>query len=70
MSEIDKNTPIPERNKKYPIGELEVGDSFETTIDNVLRLRGAVSFYKRTHPGTNFTTRSIGTDKVRVWRVA
>lgn len=73
MIEIDKNMPLPPTRgsaggKKYPITELEIGDSFLVTDATQRKVWGSVgSVAKRT--GAKFTVRNVE-GGVRVWRIA
>lgn len=68
--QIEKNVPLPDdnpRNKKYPWGDMEVGDSvYLDSSHEPAHVRSAVSHYgKRT--GKSFVTRKEGSG-IRVWR--
>ena len=75
---IQKNVPVPEFRKvsRYPLLNMDVGDSFTAPISEVKQVRSAIT---RTHRLTNraykFLTRTIHgkgrTGKLlRVWRIA
>jgi hypothetical protein len=80
MFKIDKSIEIPsaynEGNSysKYPLADMEVGDSFLFEMEKYdykkrSRLASAVSiFAKRSEKGIKFSIRRIGED-VRVWRI-
>jgi len=68
---IDKNVPIPmgTRNLKYPLGSLEVGDSFFFETANTNSLGGVFS----QHKPKKFSVRTLtenGVKGIRVWRVS
>lgn len=67
MVKIDKNIPIPTFNNKYPLGLLEVGDSFFIKGKNISDISSTISQYGR-RKGTKFISRSVD-NGVRVWRV-
>lgn len=78
MVEIEKNFPIPEVNKgsnrfrKYPIREMEVGDSIlvdgtSATSEGCKGYSSAMTHAWRT--GKRFSGRKEGDGKVRIWRV-
>lgn len=67
--EIEKGVPIPQRpagkKKKYPISEMEVGDSFAFTSEQMYGVMGAI----RNAKPKKFSTRLIGDRLHRVWRI-
>lgn len=67
MVKIDKGIPVPTetrvRASKYPLAEMEVGDSFFTEKD----IKGMISRFAAKHNGKKFVTRKEG-DGIRVWR--
>lgn len=70
MVKIEKSVPIPEGSgkgsKKYPFGEMEVGDSFYTENNGVV---ASVSYWRsRNAPNKEFVTRKEGEGR-RVWRI-
>ena len=70
---IESHVPIPRMAKggrkiKYPVADLEVGDSFSVPIGMIGSLRSVVSRYAYNNPKRKFTTRTEG-DRVRVWRI-
>jgi len=78
---IERDVPIPPRSwhgppRKYPLYEMEVGDSFlvavgekDTPRDVLHNLKSSIRNAVRCRPGWRFTTRTTS-DGVRVWRVA
>jgi len=66
--EIEKGVPVPSRwiNEKYPLDDMEVGDSFFTNSPAV-KVRPAVTHYGRRN-GRKYVTRSMD-GGLRVWRV-
>lgn len=64
---IEKNVPIlglsPER-KKYPLLQMEVGDSFVLPIEDRQKVYSNASYY-----GLKITTRRVSDTQIRVWRV-
>jgi hypothetical protein len=72
MYEIEKGIPIPTfgNNAKYPLGAMEIGDSFACPDSEKHRVRCAITQYLRTHGGLKFSTRLDKAAKtIRVWRV-
>ena len=79
---IENNIEIPaadnrgrwkKENVKYPIGKLEVKESFWVEKAKSLSLRCTASRYKRLNPGWNYTVRSENLDDkdgCRIWRTA
>lgn len=72
MVEVEKNIPIPRRvgnNKKYPLAEMEIGDSIVVPRNSVSTVA-----YARNTTGHQFTVRRIGKASYRanyrVWRTA
>lgn len=75
---VEKKVPVPEegpsRMKRYPLGSMEVGDSFFVPEDEVNNLGSVVQSahkYGKRHK-VFFTTRRVtesGLVGVRVWRV-
>lgn len=65
---IDKGVPIPTdlrgRPKKYPWREMDVGDSF---VGGVAARSLTTRMGKST--GQKFTSRKIGENEFRIWRV-
>jgi len=61
---IDKNVPIPIPNK-YPLGKMEIGDSFFATDSGI---RSTVCVYALRHPPCKY---KVGKEKdgYRVWRI-
>ncbi len=75
---IEKNVPFPvpvkgAPNKKYPLGEMEVGDSFFAPDVRSSTISGAFAHYEAL--GLKFSCRTIKDNSglplgVRVWRIA
>ena len=66
---IESNIPIPPRKagySKYPLGDMRVGDSFETD-EPQWRVAAAVCNYGKRH-GKKFSTRTLSSTAVGVWR--
>jgi len=72
---FDKNIPLPSAKAKYPLGEMEVGDSFAVPYDNAPQLRSAATSAPKMNPscqGMKFSTRTLkekGEKVLRVWRI-
>ena len=75
MEKVEKGIPIPERsNKKYPWGEMEVGDSFfikcEYTRLKHQSIGGSKTNWKKRHnPNCKFTVRRVD-GGIRAWRIS
>lgn len=75
MFKIEKNVALPASwgragSKKYPFGEMQVGDSFTAQVKQT-RLSNAAATYARYHGGgLKFTTRKIDDANTRIWRIA
>lgn len=74
MTNIDKHIPIPSgrkgfRNRKYPFGDMEVGDSYfvEGTTEG-LRARYAAQAYAARNEDYRFSYRTL-MNGTRIWRV-
>lgn len=70
---VDSTVALPkERRKKeaYPFGDMNIGDSFE--FDGLLayKIRSAAGWYKKRHPGWEYTTRTVSDTHIRLWRTA
>lgn len=67
---IEKGIPMPDRRPKYPLQEMEVGDSFELSDEaDPRKLRGSVYQYGRRY-GRDFSVIKTGEESYRVWRTA
>lgn len=70
---IERGLPLPSgpvRNK-YPLADMEVGDSFAASAGERSRISAAVSGWaKRATGAKRFTVRAINRDTIRIWRVA
>lgn len=67
VSTIDSSIPIPDRGK-YPLEQLEVGESFVVTEDRRQSVQSRASRVKAS-TGKVFTVRKTVPGEVRVWRV-
>ncbi len=75
VSSIESGIPCPPRKHgsvgKYAFASMQMGDSFFTTpVDHQLLTK--IGRYKRAHPGTQFTLRTVtesGQEGQRVWRL-
>lgn len=69
MFKIDKNIPLPKSRNNYPLGDMEIGDSFFIPGATPARMGSAFANYKP----KKFSGRTVTEDGVkgcRVWRVA
>lgn len=77
MYKIEKNVPMPAAGTintlKYPINDMQVGDSFAVLIlnNNASRLINSLrSYCTRVKPDYKFSMRiDRDKDEVRVWRI-
>lgn len=72
MYKIEKNVPITKlesKKPKYPLGQMEVNDSFFVKGDKKKKtsVSSAIHFYKKTNPNVKFCTRT-NDEGIRVWR--
>jgi len=71
--QIDHGIPLTPhghtKQRVYPFNDMRAGDSFFVSGKSRSSISGAVSMFKRRHPGWNFATRPEG-DGVRVWCLA
>ena len=70
---IDKDVPVPDKIKKYkyPLREMEIGDSFFIPARVPSQMSSYISVSKSA-TGFEYTSRSViedGIKGVRVWRV-
>ena len=76
MIAVDKNVPIPPRERgweggqapKYPWATMEIGDSFYVPGATQKNMSGPI-FHAMQRTGRKFISRKEG-DGVRVWRIA
>jgi hypothetical protein len=73
---VEKGVPIPNhRVHRYPLLELEVGDSFVVPINETKHVRSAIGRAQRKNKALCFITRTINGrgragKQLRVWRIA
>ena len=70
---IEKNIPVPARGYKYPIRDMEIGDSFlldnEYSRKNMQSIVGYISqFRKKNNLEAKFMARKVDENKIRIWR--
>lgn len=67
---LENNIPAPKAHHacKYPLGTMEVGDSFVAPESEASKLRNASHTYGK-KKGRKYVTRTTD-EGVRVWRVA
>lgn len=81
MIEIENDIPVPSKNAKgdrrakYPLGELEIGQSFfvptpfgKTSRQLQMSISGSVDYITK-KTGRRFTSRALESG-VRIWRIA
>lgn len=71
--EVEKDVPVSEvANRKYPLADMDVGDSFFMATEAIRaigqRIRSSVQHYRRTNPHTKFVVRAVD-GGIRCWRV-
>ena len=74
---IEKGIPCPPGKyslRRYPVDQLEIGDSFTVPEAEGRTIRSVLGPYKESHPGWNYSSRKVvnpdGSKCVRVWRVS
>lgn len=73
--QISSEYPMPPatrgRGRKYPLKDLNIGQSFEVHgLREIQNLRSSVQYAKRTYcEGMKFTIRSTGNNSARCWRI-
>lgn len=65
---IEKGVPIPGGRHKYPFAQMEIGDSFEVTGEDMRKIYSAASNSGGRH-GRSYRTR-VTENGIRVWRTA
>lgn len=67
---IEKNIPIPERGwkRKYPFGNMDIGDSFLVDADGSNKAISAAKMYGMRH-GLKFTSKKQDDGCARIWRI-
>ena len=75
---IEKNIPFekPSKNRKYPFGKMQVGDSFisheEYTHKRSASVVSSANYFRKNTPGKldwKFAVRKVEGNKIRVWRI-
>lgn len=66
--QIEKNMPKPIARNKFPLDKMEVGDSFVVPLKDRFSASSSAISYKRKHPETEFVTKKVSDDEVRIWR--
>lgn len=71
MYEIEKNVPHVKINgrTKYPFVDMEVGDSFSLSAEEMIKLRSASVAYGRAN-GKKFSTTRQADGSCRCWRLS
>lgn len=64
---IEHNIPMPQPHKKYPFGEMGVGDSFTRPLEDRGRV-GTAAYKREQRTGEKYSIRRQG-DIIRCWRV-
>lgn len=71
--EIEKNVPVDlsivRDNSRFPLLELEVGDSFLVAIEEKRALSSACVRVHRKYPTRKYIIRKINANSVRCWRM-
>lgn len=70
VSPLTKDVPMPETlpRRRYPIPDMEVGDSFTYPAKRRSSVTAATSKFKLKFPKREFTWRVEG-DRIRLWRI-
>lgn len=79
MYDIIKDDAIPENvihnknigNKKYPIVDLKIGESFKFSLEKLLPIRNIASQYKsrNRHNGWDYVWQKIDDKTGQLWRI-
>jgi hypothetical protein len=64
---IESNIPLPPASKKYPFGQMKVGDSFFVPDTTPALVSGSRSYWTR-KTGAKYAARTVD-GGVRFWRV-
>jgi hypothetical protein len=61
---------------EYGFAKMEVGDSILVTADEgenfgamALKVRPAISYWSRRHPGQKFKPKKVSNRSIRLWRI-
>lgn len=66
---VTNDVPLPPSSRNsYPLGEMEIGDSFPVPVVHKQNVSEAVSKYARLHPEKGFTVRKHD-GAYRCWRI-
>ncbi len=65
---IEKNVPVVENKKKYPFGQMAVGDSFFADVIDPNSIKVCASLFGKKH-NKMFTVRKVD-GGYRCWRTA
>jgi hypothetical protein len=69
VSEITNKIPIPiGPASKYPLAQLEVGESFSCPANRRASIRTYICAVRKAYPGRQFIVRSEPVDRIRIWR--
>lgn len=73
--EIDNSVPLPTsetrgRPAKYPIRDLEIGESFAVPEGKVQNVRSSAQQVQRRNPGRQYSVKPDGDGNYRCWRIA
>ena len=66
---IEKGIPMSRTNNKFPLKQMEIGDSFVVPLERTIALRMAIQRLKLSNSKLKFATRTDG-NGVRAFRVA
>lgn len=68
---IEKGVPIPttEKDRAWPLADMEVGDSFSFDKSRLTALRGAIAYERRKVPSKKWMIRTTPVE-TRCWRIA
>lgn len=68
VTSIDTGVPTPEPRLKYPLAQLEVGQSFVIPLEKRVSISSSISMVKKKYPDRKFTVRKESDTTARVWR--
>jgi uncharacterized protein (DUF2249 family) len=68
---LDNDLPPPARvqHERYPLGEMQVGQSFFVPVEIARKARAAVRMYMRRHVDKKYSWKYVE-GGIRIWRVS
>lgn len=65
---IEKDVFMPKQTNKYPLWDMEIGDSFSFPMKERVNIAGTASAYAR-RSNKKWSTRKINDRLGRIWRI-